>query len=425
MSDPAITTDSVSTAPPPEAIQAPEPVKIEPRPAVKEEPKKPSLRESMDAAKAKLEAKEKADADPNALKTKEPAAKVDSKVEAKAKADADVEAKTKAETATKERARGEHGHFAPDPAKSDAENEAARIEAEKAATRTPAKVEPGQEHRQAPSRFSQAAKDAWATVPEETQKETHRAFRELEAGLVKHREGSQRYTDVYKTYDELAKNSNVDPKATLESYVTIDRALHSKDPQQIVGAINRVIQSAGIEPQQYAQAMLKGQAPASGQQPDNGGQQQQPSAEVIELRKTVAEMQKKLGGVEQHLQSQTMTQHEQTLTDWAKDKPHFGLLRGEVTRLVKDEGLSPDDAYASALVAAQDQARGLLGDEASKSREPNPFTVVAEELDEQIAKGSRSIRGAPGNGSSPPPRKSGPPPPIRESIQRAKAKLGV
>lgn len=422
MSDPSITTDSAS-GPTPEAIAAlntPDPVKIAPREAPKEEAKKPSLRESMDAAKAKLEAKEKAEADPKALKTapKEAPTKVDPKAatEAKAKADAETAAKAKP-VDPKERARGEHGHFTADPSKSDAENETARVAAEKAAA--PAKAADPTDHKQPLQRFSQAAKERWADVPEEAQKEIHRAFREVEAGLTKHREGSTRYSEVFKEFDDLAKSSNVDSKATLQSYVTIDKALHSGDARQIVGAINQVFKAAGVDPKQYAQAILGGQQ----REPANDRQQQaQPSAREQALERKIADLERKFGGVEQHIQGEVKSKHEQTLTDWSADKPHFAQLRSEVTRLVKDEGLSPDDAYASALVTAQDQARAFLGDSAVKPSSRTVLDDAADELAEQIDKGSKSIKGAASAGSTP-PRSKGPLPSIKESMRKAAQRL--
>jgi len=406
-----------SPAPDPNAIVMPDnpitdPEPKKPEPKVEEKPK-PSLRDSIAKAKAKVDA---AEVDPKAVKT-EAKPKVEVKTE---KVDPKAKPETKTEPVKSERPRGEHGHFAPDPNKTDAENEAARRESEvkDAATTRQSEAKPGDttDHRQPPARFSQAAKETWATLPEETQKETHRAFRELEAGLTKHREGSARYNEVFKTYDDMAKQSNVDPKATLEGYIAIDRALHSGNPQHIVGAINEVMKAAGIDPKQYAQAILGGQQQQPNQQQER---QAQPSAEVVELRRTVAQLQEKLGGVEQHIQSQVKDRHQQTLQEWGADKPHWDKLLPQIRTLVKDEGLSPDDAYASALVAAQDQARAFLGDSALKTPSPRPSKSSTEELSEQIEKGSRSINGAPSAGAEPASRKSGPLPPLKESIARA------
>lgn len=397
MSDPAITTDSVAA--PPEAYQAPDPVKITPREAEPEK-KLPTIKDSIASAKARQETKEKAEVDPKALRAKEPV-KAPAKTEDRNDPKKVAEAKT-AEPAKAEQPR-ENGRFvSTDPKKEPVE---------------PAKAEDASvDHRQPLKRFSQEAKDSWATVPETAQKEVHRAFREVEAGLTKHREAATRYNDTYKEFDDIAKASSVDAKATLHGYIAIDRELHSGDPQRIVGAINEVLKAARVSPQDYARAVLGGQ-----QQPNQQQPQAQPSGEVIELRRTVAQMQQQLGGVTEHLKGQISTQHEQTLSTWAQDKPHFERLRGEVTRLVRDEGLSPDDAYASALVAAQDVAREFLGDGTGKPKSPNPFKTAAEELDEQIARGSRSISGAPGNGSTP-PKAPGKLPSIKESIARARAR---
>ena len=392
----------------PQTYEAPDPIKITPREAPREAPKPLSIRESMEKNRAKIEAEA-----PKELKTKEPTSKAPVKAEPKVEAKAPAKAAPEAKPV--ERSRGEHGYFVADPNKSEAENEVARAESERKA---PAKAEPkaGEtDHRQPLQRISQAAKDRWGDDPEETQKEIHRAFREVEAGLVKHRGASQRYTEVFREFDDLAQANSLDAKATLQGYVAIDRALHSRDPQMVVGAINEVLKAAGIEPHQYAGAIL-----GRGQQPQQEGQ---PNAEVTQLRQTVADLQRQLGSVTEHIQGQVMTQHEQTLTDWAADKPHFETLRGEVTRLVRDEGLSPDDAYASALVTAQQVARDLLGDSALKtSSSDNPFDKAAQELAEQIDKGSKSISGAASAGSTP-PRKNGPLPSIKESIRRSAQRL--
>lgn len=408
---------AVAEATPPETFTPPEPVKTTPREAVEE--KKPlSLKDSIKAARDKIEAKDAAEVDPKALKAKEPAKAADKSPKSEAEPSKSAP-KSSEQAPTTERPRGEHGHFTADPAKTDAENEAARVAASRAEpVKKGAQADPT-DHKQPLQRFSQAAKDAWPTVPEEAQKEIHRAFREVEAGLTKHREGSTRYNEVFKEFDDIAKTSNVDAKATLQSYVNIDRALHSGNPQQVVGAINEVLKSAGIEAKQYAQAILGNGAQT--QQP-NGAQ---PSAEVVELRKMVSELKSQIGGVSEHLQSQTMERHKQTLDEWGADKPHLTELLPEVRRLVADEGLLPDDAYASALVAAQEKARALLGDSALKTpSSDNPYSKAAVELAEQIDKGSKSIKGAPSAGSEPPPTQ-GKLPSIKESLRKARLKVSA
>ena len=393
----------------PQTYQAPDPIKTTPREAPREAPKPLSIRETMEKNRVKIEAEA-----PKELKTKEPA-----KAPVRSDAKTETKAPAKAETKPVERSRGEHGHFVADPSKSDAENEVARTESQKAPARTESKGDT--DHRQPLQRFSQAAKDNWGDVPEETQKEVYRAIRELEAGLNKHRQASMRYSDAFAEYDNLARASGLDARATLQGYVMIDKALHSGDPQQVVGAINEVLNAAGIHPAQYAQAIMSRYGGQEQQQ--DYDQPIQPDPEVTDLRRRVADLQRQLGGVTQHIQGEIQTGHEQTLTQWSADKPHFEKLRGEVTRLVRDEGLSPDDAYASALVTAQDVARELLGDSAFRTPSSrNPFDQAAQELAEQIDKGSKSISGAASAGSTP-PRKSGPLPSIKESIRRSASRL--
>jgi hypothetical protein len=266
-------------------VQVPDPVKITPR---EPEVKKPiSIKESIEKNRAKLEA----EVDPKALKAKEPAkeakpaAKVDPKAaEAEAKAKPATEAKPADKTA--ERPRGEHGHFTADPNKTDAENETARKEAESKPAPKSDRADVV-DHRTVPKRFNTnsirtesgemlpgVTKEDWDSVPDKLKIETHRVFREMEAGLNKHRDRSQKY-ETYAEFDDLAAKSNVDPKATLKSYVAIDRALHSGDARQITVPSPRCMKIVGVTPVQYAQAVLKN---SGAQQQPNGQQPQQGSS---------------------------------------------------------------------------------------------------------------------------------------------------
>lgn len=395
----ADTSAPAQGAPPPDVIETPPPVHAEPQKA--EPAKKPSIHDSL--AKSK-EVVEKSDTKP--VETK---AKAEPKPDVKAPAKAETEEKPEKAEAVEPKAkpvqdRGDRGQFAGVPKEDD---------------KTAAEAG----DRSAPKRFKHEARALWDALDDEThgtlKDETHRAFRELEAGLEKHREGSKRYVETFKAFDDLARQSNVDPKATLEGYITIDKQLHSRDPQQVMRAINEVLNSAGVTPAQYASAIMhehqqQGAQPQQQRQPQ---QQQTPDVARI-VQDQVA---RAVAPIVKHLTAQQQSQHESVLSTWAADKPHFATLRGRITELVRDEGLQPDDAYATALNEAQEAARAFLGDAGGKS----PSLKLADfgaERSVQTDKGSKQISGAPSGGSSPPARKPGPPiPPIRESLRKALA----
>ena len=373
-----------------EVTTSPEPIKVAPQPA----PEKPSLRDSLAKAKETVETKAVADekADPKAKP-----------VEAKTPTDK-PEIKTEAKEPVKAEQPRDNGKFAPKPGEG-----AEAVEKPS----TPVKSPEGHDHKAAPTRFTAEAREAWAAIPEHVQAETHRAFRELEAGIQKYKEPATKY-EAYRGYDELAAKHGLDAKATLDGYVKIDQMIHSQNGAEKLRGIVSVLEAAGVTPEQFARHVL-GQG--AQQQPSGQQQPSQPSREVLELRQTVAELKQQLGPVTQHIQTQVSQQHEATLAEYAKDKPHFNELLPVIRSLVVDDGLLPDDAYVKALTEAQDKARAFLGDSALKTPSPKPAELSADELEAQTLKGSKSLKGAPSAGSDPAVRK--PSSSVRDSLRKA------
>ena len=375
----------ISAEPAPEAVAEATAPLTEPvvEPAAKPE-EKPSLRDSLAKAAAEVEKK--------AAETDKP-----KPVEAKAPVKDDAKpADPKPIDAAKE------GEKEADPKQVQADADKAKPTADAEGDKAP------------PKRFLNEAKSEWEAVPDKVKAETHRAFRELEAGIEKHRPASQRYSEVFKEFDELAKTSNVDAKATLRGYVEIDKMLHSNDSAQKVQGIESVLKAAGVTPQQYAEFVLGSGAQQAESQPQ---QSAQPSREVLELREQVAQLTKMVGGVTQHVQTQVQERHNSVLQEWAADKPHLPDVIDRVTELVRDDGLLPDDAYVKALGEAQDRARALLGESSFRSSSPKAADLNPAELEDQTLKGSKSIKGAPSAGSAPAARKPGSS--IRDSLRKA------
>jgi len=111
-----------------------------------------------------------------------------------------------------------------------------------------------------PARFSADAKAAWATVPDSVKGETNRALRELSDGLSQY----QQVFEPLKPFYQLARQHDTTVHETLERYVNLDFALLSQKPEERLGAIEKVLDYAGITPKEYA-ASIMGQKPDEAQ----------------------------------------------------------------------------------------------------------------------------------------------------------------
>jgi hypothetical protein len=353
------------------AVETPNPINHEPqpKPEVKavEKVEKPTARQALEAAAAKVEASEKTA----------------------------VARETKAANAA-ETAKGEK---VADP-KAPITDESKIAKADTTA-KTETKV--ASTNNEAPSRFNTDAKTAWATAPESVKAETTRAIRELEAGLIKHKEAAEAYEPIRK-FADIAKANDTTVHEALERYVNIDKGLVSKDTNTKAAAIEQVLQAAGTTPAEYAAWVT------------NGGKATQTQAQsdpiISELKQQVEALKQQLGQVSTSIQSQQDQDYVAQINQWKADKPMVDVLANEIAHYVENEGLTLDDAYVKAKTNAEETARKLGFIPSTQSK---PSQEVAQT---QLLK---SITGAPGSGSNPAARV--PSNTISESIRRAAARV--
>lgn len=379
-------------APDEEIVTAPEPLKSHVDKAP--EPEKPvSTRDALKAAREKVEAEDKT--------TPKPVAEKIAKVELKAK----VEPEAK----PVEKPRGEHGHFAT--AKTDAENAAAEEAAKsKVESKPPAPGQP--DHRVPPTRYSAEAKAGWDATPDPVKMETHRAFRELEAGIQKYREPATRYETTFKQFDDIAQQSGIPVEkraAVLNEYISLDRGLN--DPKTFVPTVEKILNGRGVTLQQFAEHVLgqRGQAPQS------------KTAEQIALERIEQRLDNREKAEQERNRQQQTNQLAQQVDTWSKGKEHFDMLADRIAQIIISDRLSPDDAYAKALTEAQELARAFNGDSGSEPSPKPAAALSAEEIADQTRKGSKSIKGAPGSGSAPATAKASSS--IRDALRRAQARV--
>jgi hypothetical protein len=261
-------------------------------------------------------------------------------------------------------------------------------------------------HEEPPARFSADAKAAWATAPEAVRAETHRALKELSDGLGQY----QQVFEPLKPFYQLAQKHDTTVHETLERYVNLDFALVSDKPEERLGAIEKVLDYAGISPKEYA-------AFITGQKPDES--QSQNDRTIRELRQELADLKNQMGGVSKSLQQRREDEALKQVEAFAEEHPR--LKESEFQKLVfrllsthmADDLKSAFDMASRLNPAPADNAQTTAASTAANTR-PNAA---------QTRNGNLSITGGPGSGSNPAKRKA--PSTARESVDNAFASLGL
>ena len=271
-------------------------------------------------------------------------------------------------------------------------------------TKTPVADKVPGTHAEPPARFSADAKAAWATAPEAVRAETHRALKELSDGLGQY----QQVFEPLKPFYQLAQQHDTTVHETLERYVNLDFALVSNKPEERLGAIEKVLDYAGITPKEYA-ASIMGQKPDAAQSQNDGT--------IRELRREIADLKNEMGGVSKSLQQrredETLKQVEAFAEENSRLKdPEFQKL---VFRLLSTK-------MADNLKGAYDMAE-RLNPAASDTQTAASTAATARPNPAQTRNGNLSITGGPGSGSNPAKRKA--PASARESVDSAFASLGL
>lgn len=338
-----------------------------------------------------------------AEKEAKPEPKAEGKDPAKPEAKAEPKAEPKAKEPAKEPAKASHGPDGkfvstkePEPGKEPAKPDAAQSP-----------------HREPPARFSADAKAEWETAPESVKAETHRAVRELEAGLGQYREAARAYEEI-KDYDHLARQAGTTVRKAMEQYISLDMNLRSEDPAVQERAIAHIFQHAGVDPHEWAARLLD--------QPPEQRQTEQ-NQTIRELRDHITRLEQTVGGVTKTIQQQQATATIDSVAKFANDNPRFDELSAagleyNIQNILRSDLVPKDIAPQDRLQKAYELA-DRLNPSATK---PEPLTPASEPAKEA---GNKSIGGAPASGSDPaiPARKPDRPSSISENIKRAKAKV--
>lgn len=370
------------------AVSAPNPITNHGGPDNVDPPPQPagkqiSIDDALDRATAKVDAKEKGTPAP-ADKDAKPAA--DPK-DPKKGADLVRDDKTGKFAPKEPAAKEAPAKPAGDPAKP-AEPPAAAKPADKPA------ADPNAPKHTAPTRFSDDAKAVWDTAPDPVKAEVARMERELTAGIEKHKASATKF-EAIKEFDEMATRGGTDLKTALTRYVNLENMLR----QNPLKGLEAVCDNIGVSLRQVAEIVL-------GQAPDQAAAQS--DATTRELKQKIAQLEERLGGVQQTFQKQSEDALHEHIAKWAESRPHFELMAPHIAAEMREGATDLDDAEARVLQkypAFAALAKPAAAPAAKSEDPPAASSAPDPDLEAQTRKGQKSINGAPSPGSNPAAKK--------------------
>lgn len=345
----------------------PEPVKDEAKPM------------SLDDAMKKAVEDTKADAD----KPKEEKPKVeDKKAEPK-------EAKPAPE-------RGDNGKFTAKPKAEPEPSEAARADdgGEVEQEQRDQRPSEGRDINRAPAHFLPRAKEQWATVPPDVKSEVYRALDNFENGKKEYEE-DRSFRKELSSFEEMAREAGTTVRAALENYTGIDKLLRENP----AAGVERILQSIGVTPQQYAQHVL-GQAQ---QAKDNPA-----LAQTNALQQQIQQLQQQIHtltqGNQQDREAARLAEVERTvIAPFVANHPRYQELEGDIAFFLNSGKVPSNLSEQQRLEVAYDMAERINPAGQYAQNEPlNPAPNAQRPLNPA---GSKSIKGSPTYGAEV-PRKS-------------------
>jgi hypothetical protein len=243
----------------------------------------------------------------------------------------------------------------------------------------------------------------------------------------------KRESDMQKGVDQL-KTRYQDTDNAIAPYRETIRRFGFTEPQAItqlfqwqmalagpqkIDAFAALLRSHGVDPATFAAAITGGVAP----QPNQPQHIQLPP----QVQQELDGIRNKLGQYDTHFAQQTRSAAEQTVTTWAKDKPHYDKVKLLMGQLIQSGAAQPSDGDPFALDAAYNMAVYAH----PESRD----VVTAEQREKEAAERKATAEKARKAGSS--MRSGAPVPPaasqangkdhrnetVRDSIKRALADL--
>lgn len=242
--------------------------------------------------------------------------------------------------------------------------------------------------RDAPKRFSDVAKNDWASVPESVRGATHQVLREMEGGIAKYKQGAEEFETIREFHD-LATKYGTNLRTALTNYVSMENKLRG----DLVGGLDMIVNNLNLRTSQGQRIGLRDVAAyILNMSPDqhrltaaqNATQSQ--DMRMGQLHQTVESLAQTVKSMQYH---QQFSQTRSAVDQFADTHPRFD----ELSDLIKEEidhGYSIDQAYERA-----DKLRPGTGPRQSPATHAAQTRNTSAQTRTEVDK---SISGAPGRG---------------------------
>lgn len=375
MTDLGPTTPAPDTAPstqlaPAQGTPNPTSFKPEAAPEPKPEAAKPlTARQALEKAAADVKIDGAKPAEPKAPEPKAAEAKPEAKVEAAPKAEQPRE-NGKFVAANQEQ----------QPSSASTAEVAGEGNREGVSERGPSE---GNSSSEPPRNFLPRAREEWGNTPDAVRSEVHRLVQNFENGKAQYEE-DRTFRKELREFEDMAKASGTTVKQAIENYVAIDQQLR----QNPVAALERILHSVGITPQQYAQHVL-GQAQQQAQNPNHAPMQQM-QRQIEQMAQTIQQLTQ---GSQQDREAARLAEVQRTIIEPFKaSHPRYEELSGDIAFFLNSDKIPSTLSEHQRLETAYDMAERInpAPHQAAQTR----LTAAPPQKPINPA-GDRSIKGTP------------------------------
>lgn len=365
------------------------------QPALREPAEKQSIESVLDAELSRLK-----DEDAKTEAKGQKAADAKAKAEEAKAADKDKEPdkaeKPEAKELKAEKARDETGKFAKAEKNEDQPEKADKGAPEKAAAERSApednRQSEGRKYAEPPARFLPEARTKWANVPNEVKAEFHRVSQEMENEITQSKEARDRYESL-RQFDEIAKSNGRDLKDSLAKVVQVEQQI-ARNP---IAGLDAILREIGPRKQDGSPLTLMEVAQHIVQNPQSYHQ----AATALPTQQSTQQVNPEIEALKAEAQS---LRAEQTVVpiirEFSQSHPDFDALSPQIEQILTSGVI--EKLYGNGLAPEQKLAEAyrMAGGEPSRS-DPAPVSdhSNAEKTVPSKDAGTKSIRGAPGNGA--------------------------
>ena len=261
-------------------------------------------------------------------------------------------------------------------------------EAKEGAERDGKQIDPseGRDYDKPPAQFLTRAKEKWLEADPDIRSEVKRMESEFQKGKAEFEE-DRLFRKELRQFEDMARDAGTNVRAALENYTAIDKLLRENP----TAGVERILQSIGISPEQYANHVL-GQA-----------QQQQANpalAHTQRLEQQLAQMTQQIQqltqGTEQQREAARYAEVERTvIAPFVAEHPRYQELEQDIAFFLNSGKISSNLSERDRLEEAYYMAERLNPASGGSNRAAETRTPQTRPLNPA---GAKSVKGSPAPG---------------------------